>query len=161
EAHAAPERPIEAGLQEPRGEASGEDEAARRQRLDRQLAGEVLVRLHRVLDDDPPRAVFQELANGQAAPPLAERDDDPIGQDPIDDGRELCERAPGELLERRLSKGGAVIDDADDAIAVMPPGLELLDEPPGDRTRSHDEYAFPERAALQDVVGDDPEGQDE
>ena len=81
DAHDPAEAPIDPRVEESAGEAPGEDETARRQRFDGELAGEVLVRLDGVLDEDAARAAFEELADGQPSAPLPQRHDDPIAKD--------------------------------------------------------------------------------
>ena len=54
-------------------------EAARRQRLDGDLAGEPLVAVDAVFDHDAAHARVEQLAHRQPAAPIGEGDDDAIG----------------------------------------------------------------------------------
>ena len=74
EADHTPQRRSQSGLPE----VLGEDETARRERLDGELPGQPLVDLHAVLDENPPHPGLQELLDGKLATPFRHRDDDPV-----------------------------------------------------------------------------------
>ena len=67
------------------------DQRARCQGFDRHLPDQPLVELERVFDDDAPRPRFEQRFERQLSAPIAQRHDDAIGADFVDDHGESIE----------------------------------------------------------------------
>ena len=93
-------------------EVGGEDDTARRHRLQRELPGQALVGRRGVLDHDAARPRLEERVDRQTSPPLGERDDDAIGQGRFDHAIEVL----------------GVIHHADDLVSEIGPPLDFLDD---------------------------------
>ena len=85
-----------------------EDQHARPERLDGHLAGQALVELERVLDDDAAHARFEQRLQRQPVAPIGDRDDDDGRMHLLDDLRQrdrtgratACARANPSRLRR-------------------------------------------------------------
>src|SRR5437867_886663 len=140
EAERTREREVEAR----RSEVAGEDEAARPERLKRELAGQSLVQLDGVLDQDSARPRLEERIERQSPPEIGERDDDAIGPGGFDGTTEVR----------------SVIQHADDDVSAMRPLLDLLDDPARQWAPAEDQQARGEPAKPPNAVKHPPPEQE-
>ena len=129
------------------------DERARRQRFDRDLAGEAFVELDAVLDDDAVDARGEQVGHRQPSAPIGEGDDDAIGIELGDDRREPRQRSGDDRRHRRLDCLRVVDDDARDAVADAGTREHLDDQPARERIRADDQHARGEGSATGEAGG--------
>src|SRR5439155_14371268 len=148
-----------------------EDEVARRERLDGNLARESLVGFDAVLDEDPSDPTLQELVDGEAPPALRHGHDDPAGADVVNDLRKPCEGAIKRVASDRALRTCAVIDHAHDRVPGVGTSLDSLGEFAGEWASPENQHTLDEMAAShhrirdsserQEKSGDDEEARDE
>ena len=131
------EVPGERELQAGRLEVAGVHDAASRERLEGELAGQPLVRLDRALDVNSSRARLEQQTERQPQP-AAQPDDDPVRARPLQSGVELVD----------------VVDDVDDGPAEVMPPADLLDEKARQRARAKNEDPLGGATAPAHAVAD-------
>ncbi len=130
--------------------ALAEDQAARRELLDGDLARELLVELDAVLDEDAAQPQPEQRLQRHPAAARVQGDDHAVGAGALDhvlQAREVLEPAP---TGRRLD---GLVDEADHALPEMRPRLDLLLELVRQPGVPHDQDPLQERPALQQPVG--------
>ena len=120
------EHPCQDELPSPRLEVVGVHDAAGRQRLERELAGEPFERLDGALDVDSSGASFEQQDERQAHAG-GQADDDPVGTRGIE--------GEGELVD--------VLDHTHDGPAEIAAPVDLLDDPARERLRAEHQHALP------------------
>ena len=107
-------------------EAVGEDQPARTQVVDQDLAGHALVGRGRVLDADAGHLRAQQLLDRQLAAAIGEADDDPIDLVPGDERGHVRRRADDPGIDDALADPRrVVVDEADDAVGEFALGEDL------------------------------------
>src|SRR5262249_25836492 len=84
-------RPSESKLEARLAEVPGENEVARPDRFEGELAREALVRCSAILNQDPSRTCLEERGERQATPLLTQSDDDGVRANLVDDLAEVLE----------------------------------------------------------------------
>ena len=110
--HEEAQRSRERALETGRSEGAGEDDTARRDRLEGQLPSQALIRLGDVFDEDSARPRLDESGERQSPPALGQADHDAIGPGRFDDAPEVL----------------GLIHHPDDGVSKRRPPLDLLDD---------------------------------
>src|SRR4029453_2574569 len=111
------------------------------ERLDRELAGEVLVSGESVLDQNSLRSAVEQMRHRHATTTLGQRDDEAVRLDIIDDLVEAFQRAEDGIGQAADLGLDGVVDDPGDRIAEVRPRLDLGYDPSSERPGSQDQGA--------------------